>query len=346
MKKSILDIREDELLEWIISKKQPKFRLAQIYKGITESFFNSFEAFTNLPADLRGELKTDFFIDNIESCETSKSKDGTIKFLFNFHSGNSVETVLIPSKKKTGYTICISTQNGCKLNCKFCATGKIGFKDNLTRGEILSQLLYSIRATENQISNIVFMGMGEPLDNYDELIPVLEFIINKHKMISRRRITISTAGFTERIISLADSGFKAKLAFSLHAANQSKREYLMPSAKKWSLESIYNSLEYYTRKTDTVITLEYIVFPTFNDNDSDALQLKKLSGRFKFKVNLIPFHSIEFTGFKDEKLLPASRSQLVDFFNKLKKMNLEVFIRDSFGEDIHSACGQLAFSKK
>jgi 23S rRNA (adenine2503-C2)-methyltransferase len=346
MKFSILDLSLEDLKKKIAELNQPAYRANQIVKAIIDNNIEDFSEITSLPMEFRKILEDNFYIDNIKNTEVQYSTDGTIKIFFEFYSEKIAEAVLIPQKDEGKYTICVSSQHGCKMNCSFCATGKLGFKGNLSFGEIVSQVTFARNLTENAIRNVVFMGMGDPLDNFDEVTKAIDFMMNKVKLFSKRRITVSTVGFPDNIIALADSELGVKLAFSLHTPFQEKRNMIIPSANKWHIKSIQNALEYYYQKTRHRITFEYIVLPAFNDTQSDADKIKKFAIRFPSKINLIHFHDITFTDTKNEILKTASDDDVQNFYNKLKKIGLEVFIRESAGADIDAACGQLAFSKK
>ncbi len=346
MKLSILDLSAEDFKKKIVELNQPAYRAGQIIKAVIDNNIEDFSEISSLPQEFRKVLEDNFYIDNIKTTEVQYSVDGTIKIYFEFHSDKIAEAVLIPQKDEGKYTICVSSQYGCKLNCSFCATGKLGFKGNLSSGEIISQVVFARNLTENAIKNVVFMGMGEPLDNFEEIVKAIDFLLNKSKLFSKRRITVSTVGFPDQIIALADTELGVKLAFSLHTPFQEKRTMIIPSAQKWHLKTIENALEYYYQKTRHRITFEYIVIPEFNDTQSDADKIKKFALRFPSKINLIPFHDISFTGNKSDILKTATAEDVQNLFNKLKKIGLEVFVRESAGADIDAACGQLAFSKK
>lgn len=346
MKISVLDISGEELKNRIKELGQPQYRAGQIIKAIIDNNIDDFSKITTISNEFREVLKDNFYENNIKQTEVQYSEDGTIKIYFEFNSENIAEAVLIPQKDEGNYTICVSSQYGCKMNCTFCATGKLGFKGNLSSGEIISQVIFARNLTANKIKNVVFMGMGDPMDNFDNVTTAIDFMLNKAKLFSKRRITVSTVGFAEKIKALADTGLGVKIAFSLHSTFQEKREQIIPSAKKWDLKLIADNLDYYYSKTKLNITFEYIVLPGFNDSNNDAVQIQKLTKRLPSKVNLIPFHDISFTGYTNEILKTASSKDVQAFYTKLKKLNVEVFVRESAGADIDAACGQLAFSKK
>jgi 23S rRNA (adenine2503-C2)-methyltransferase len=280
-------------------------------------------------------------------------RDGTTKFLLKLADGLAIESVLIPPDAEAPdaerrLTLCVSTQVGCPLDCAFCATGTMGFTRNLTVGEIVEQYLHAQRQSDRRISNIVFMGMGEPMLNYDEVMKAVDILTdNRGANMSARRMTISTAGYVDQIRRMADEGRTVKLALSLHALDEAKRISLMPITKKHGIVALTEALEYYYRHTGIRPTLEYIPFDGFNDTDADADLLIRFARRVPCKVNLIPFHSIEFTrpgGFA-ASLRPSPRARIETFAARLRDAHLTVMVRSSAGEDIEAACGQLAVAE-
>ncbi|MEK7670805.1 MAG: 23S rRNA (adenine(2503)-C(2))-methyltransferase RlmN, partial [Bacteroidota bacterium] len=277
----------------------------------------------------------------------------TTKFLIKLSDGLNIESVLIPPRlafrgeeaaneeEQRRLTLCISSQAGCALDCKFCATATMGFLRNLTVGEIISQVMQVKRAENAHVTNVVFMGMGEPMMNYENVMKAVEILI-KGLNIAARRITISTAGWADKIRQMADDGCKAKLAVSLHSAVDETRTRLMPINKKYDLKELMSAIEYYNKKMHKRVTYEYIFFDGVNDSDYEVAQLIKFARRVPCKINIIPFHSIAFTGVHGlgETLKPSPRmNQLAD---RLRAHNLSVFVRSNAGEDIDAACGQLA----
>lgn len=342
---SILNLTKAEIEQWCVNNGYPKYRGGQIFLDLYQKRKTDFADMSTLPKELKEKLAEEFEILQIASHDYQISEDTTEKLLINFKSGKAVECVLIPNNNEDSRTLCISTQEGCKLNCKFCATGKLGFISNLSVSEIISQYLFAEQVSNWKISNIVLMGMGDPMDNFENVIKFLSRITKETELLGKNRITLSTAGFTENIIRLADSGLNIKIAFSLHSPIQSNRESIMPAGKRWKIKDIMSALEYYYQKTRQDITFEYIVFDDFNNSDEDIVALQKLTRRFPCKVNLIQYHNIEFTGFKSD-LVPASYDKILKFQNKLKSAGVNAFIRKSAGEDIAAACGQLAYGKK
>ena len=350
MKKNIKNLTISELQEYLVSVGEPKYRAKQIFHNIYVQRIEAFDKFSTVTKSLRNKLTEDFDISSFKTSKSQHSSDGTIKYLFELKDGSSIESVLIPceyadEEKRNRRTLCISSQAGCSLNCTFCATGKLKFKRNLTTSEIVDQVLSVEKQIKTKLTNIVFMGMGEPLLNYENVKKAVEILTNpEFQMIKKRKITISTAGIIPKIIQLADDNLPVNLALSLHAPTQEVRMKLMPSAEKWKFDKLIDSVEYYYKKTKTPITFEYILFEGLNDRIEDIKRLAKLSKRVPTKINLIPFHTIEFTnptGLAAE-LKPASKGKIQWFRKELLKLDVPSFQRTSSGLDIDAACGQLA----
>jgi 23S rRNA (adenine2503-C2)-methyltransferase len=318
----------------------------------------------NLPKEIRQELDNDCELKTLKyvTSEVSQSS-GTKKYIFETSEGNLIESVVIPDdnepdpdesrfnqnrtnepKKRT--TLCISTQVGCPLDCQFCATGLMGYKKNLTAGEIFDQ--YSLAANDygkDKITNIVYMGMGEPLLNFDSTVKSLQIFADElTKGISLKKITVSTAGIAPRITDLADTGLKVKIAFSLHSCFDEIRDIIMPINKKYPLKQNIDAIRYYARKTGTRITFEYIMLKDINDRDVDLNALKRLCSEIPSKVNVIPFNSLEHmkpTGFSAQ-LKSTPKEKIEKFVDELRNRNVTVTVRFTQGDDIAAACGQLA----
>jgi len=342
-----------ELKEQIIALGYPAFRAQQLFQAIYSDKMRPLSEIAALPADLRGLLADKFALPALTLATTRHSEDGTIKFLFKLADGKLVESVLIPSEMLTDegdpkrQTICVSTQVGCPLGCKFCATASLKVKRNLETAEIVEQLLSVRSFSGKKISNLVFMGMGEPMLNYDNVMRSVEiFTSPEADLLSPRRITLSTAGVIPGIIRMANENCPIKLAISLHATTQELRLKLMPIAKKYPLNELLAAAEYYYRATRKTVTFEYILFDGLNDSENDARRLAKISRRFRSKINVIPFHNIEFThpeGLSAE-LHPATPEKFNRFITQLKNFGAVVMTRSSSGKDIEAACGQLALS--
>jgi 23S rRNA (adenine2503-C2)-methyltransferase len=340
-----------QLEAFVASIGEPRYRANQIFTWLYKHRAASFEAMTSLSQSLREHLNNTAQIEQLRLVTEQRSaSDGTMKFLFALSDGMKIESVLIPPRKESidaerRLTLCISTQVGCPLDCKFCATATMGFGRNLTAGEIVDQVLAVQSIIEKPITNIVYMGMGEPMLNYDNVMISVEIISSEIGMgISPRRITISTAGYAEHIRRMADEGRKPKLALSLHSLDNETRATLMPITKKFSVEELLDALQYYCHKTRKNVMFEYILFEGINDGDGDVKKIIKASKRFPCRVNLIPFHSIGFTnphGFS-ASLKGATPERVARFAKKLREADIPVFVRNSAGEDIDAACGQLA----
>ncbi len=336
-----------ELAEFFVSLGEPKFRAKQVFEWIYDKRTFDFSLMQNLPKTLRAKLEEKAEIFSLASRGKMISDEtGTQKFLLVTEDNRAIEAVIIPEGKRV--TLCVSTQVGCPLDCKFCATGLMGFKRNLTASEIVDQYLLLQKEYEKQITNIVFMGMGEPLLNYENTLKAVEiFVAEETRGLSKNRITVSTAGIPPKIKELADSGLRVKLALSLHSAFDDVRSQLMPINKKYPLKEVYESLEYYAKKTKTRITFEYTMFNKINDRDEDIRRLVKLTRRIPSKINLIPFNSIAHMNPDSfsASLEPTPRRRIEEFAEKLRAENVSVFLRNTQGDDIAAACGQLAVKR-
>ncbi len=331
----------------------PAFRATQIFQAVYAQRADTLASVSAIPTALREELNEQLIFESVELEQKQVSTDGTVKFLFRLRDGAKIESVLIPSEVQSDEgapkrrTLCISTQAGCPLGCVFCATATLHLQRNLECAEIVDQLMVAQREAGQDITNIVFMGMGEPLLNYDNVMKAVEIITHPDaKLLVAKRITLSTAGLVPGILRMADEKRSIKLALSLHATTNGLRQKLMPIAQKYSLEELGNALEYYYRATKIPITFEYILFEGLNDSDLDAKRLARLSRRVPTKVNVIPFHSIDFTqpqGFAAE-LKSCSPKRFAAFLKSLQDQDVHVMVRSSSGLDIDAACGQLALS--
>ncbi len=329
---------ELELIELMQSLNQAAFKGKQLFKWIYHNRRYDFSAMTDLSIDIRQKLEAGFELETITAEKIQISEDGTRKFLFRLHDDNPIEAVLIPDENKRN-TLCVSSQAGCALGCTFCATGTMGLLRNLTVGEIVGQLMYvRDELGDDAFSNVVFMGMGEPLDNYQIVVEALEIMFSATGLnISPKKVTVSTSGITPKIKKLAESGLKPRLAISLHAATQEKRLKIMPVARTFKLDKLIGAVKYYREITGTRVTFEYILFEGFNDRKEDVRALSKLLGRISCQVNLLAYNPVESLDFKrpDEDNINIFASALV-------KNKLTVTVRKSRGLDIDAACGQLA----
>ncbi len=342
-----------ELETFVLELGEKKFRATQLFEWLYKERVSSFQEMLNLSIPLREKLEQNACIErlNIVSKQTSLL-DNTVKFLFQLFDEKKIESVVIPPRTTavdvdTRLTLCVSTQVGCPLDCKFCATASMGFLRNLTASEILNQVILAQQQSTRPITNIVFMGMGEPMLNYDNVMNAIDILTSPTGFaMSPRRITVSTAGYVQQIRKMADEGRKVKLALSLHSLDSATRLQIMPITKKYNVDELLDALEYYHHITKKGVMLEYILFDGVNDSDSDVAKLIKVSRRFECKVNLIPYHSIQFTnpqGFA-ATLRGVSEEKMLSFARKLRDGNVDVFIRNSSGVDIDAACGQLAIN--
>jgi 23S rRNA (adenine2503-C2)-methyltransferase len=352
-KKFLKRYTRDELKELFLEIGIKKYRAEQIADEIYIKRTQSFQEMTLLPQELRDLMDRHFVLNSLKIGKIRRSVDGSIKFLFNLHDGKSVEAVFMPwydediSDTKR-ISLCISSMAGCPVECAFCATGTLGMQRNLDAAEIVDQVMMVEQETGSKITNIVFMGMGEPLLNFKNVLQTIKVLIeDKNKLLARKRITVSSVGFPNRIKELADTGIRVNLAISLHATTNGFRHKLIPFLKNISISDLMDSLEYYYRKSKNPITYEYIMFDGMNDTDEDAKRLAKIAKRVPSKVNIIPYNDISFTnptGFTTE-LSPTPHSRMLDFANMLRSERITVVVRDTFGSDIEAACGQLALSE-
>lgn len=319
-----------------------KFRAKQIFKWLYNKQVDNFSQMTDIPKQYRENLVKIAQVKELEllTFETSKT-DGTTKFLFELRDGLKIESVLIPDKLRL--TLCISTQVGCPIECKFCATGAMGFKRNLSPGEIVDQIIQAQKLIKKRITNIVFMGMGEPLLNLQNLIKAIDIITSNDGIkISAKKITVSTVGIPDKIKDLANAGRKIKIALSLHTLDENLRSKLIPIASRYPISSLLEALKYYYKKTGLRVTYEYILFDGLNDRDEDIKKLSELAKIIPCKINLIKFHPIDFIKKDPDSQILKPSKRLEEFAQKLRENNLTVFIRSNAGEDIKAACGQLA----
>lgn len=320
----------------VVEMGDKAFRGKQIYQWIHEKLVGSFDEMSNISKGLKEQLKQRFFLTTLEPVEVKISKiDGTRKYLFRLHDGNVIESVWM--KYRHGNSVCISSQVGCRMGCRFCASTIDGLERNLTASEMLDQI-YRIQAlTGERVSNIVIMGSGEPFDNYDEVVQFVRLITDEHGLhISQRNITISTCGIVPGIKKLAEENFQVTLALSLHAPNNQVRKTLMPIANKYSLDEVLDACAYYFEKTGRRLTFEYSLVSGVNDNLTEAKELVKLLKDTNGHVNLIPVNPI-----KERDFVQSSQRAIGDFKNYLEKHKIQVTVRREMGRDIQGACGQL-----
>jgi 23S rRNA (adenine2503-C2)-methyltransferase len=336
MKKDIKDLAFDELKAELAEMGEASYRAGQIFAWLYQKGAANFEAFTNLPKRFRDKLGAEYSISRLELYSVFRSQDLTQKFLFKLDDGNFIETVLIPAGART--TVCLSTQVGCKFSCPFCASGLKGFVRNLTTAEMVNQVLFLKHHEGEPVTNIVFMGMGEPLDNFENLAKAIRIMNSAEGLgIAARRMTVSTCGIVPGIRRFKSLGLQVNLSISLHAVTDEKRTGLVPVNKKYPLETLIEACQDYLKGGGRKITLEYVLIRGFNDSLADADGLARIGRRLKAKVNLIPYSPV--LGLPYE--VPAE-DKIRLFVQRLEERNVSVTLRHSKGTDIQAACGQLA----
>ncbi|MEL6970267.1 MAG: 23S rRNA (adenine(2503)-C(2))-methyltransferase RlmN [Bacteroidota bacterium] len=340
-----MDIRKlpfAEIQQALKEMGQAGFRAKQIYEWLWQKGARSFTEMTNLSKDLRLKLEEQFVINAITEDKVQHSSDGTVKTRFRLHDGHLIESVLIPVPADNRFTVCVSSQVGCSLTCKFCATGQMKRLRNLDAAEIYDQVVMvneqCLEKFGHPLTNIVYMGMGEPLLAYRPVLESIEKITSPEGLnMAPRRITVSTAGIAKMIRRLADDATKVNLALSLHAADDAKRDDIMPINEQNNLSVLMDALEYFYLQTRNRISYEYIAFQDFNDSLDDARNLLKLCKRFPVRVNIIEYNPIDGAEFRK-----ATAHRIDDFARLLRDNGVMVTIRRSRGKDIDAACGQLA----
>ncbi len=334
-----IDIKSMNLSELIVFMEEmgeKAFRAKQIYQWIHEKQVDRFDEMTNISKKLIENLKEKTYLTSLTKEEVQISKlDGTRKYLFLLEDGNVIESVLM--RYKHGNSVCISSQVGCRMGCRFCASTLDGLVRGLTAGEMLDQIYKIGKDIGERISNVVVMGTGEPLDNYDNLLKFIELLTDEHGInISQRNLTVSTCGIVPRIRELADEKLAITLALSLHASNQSKRLELMPVANKYGIHEVIDACKYYFEQTGRRITFEYSLVGGVNDTDEDAKELIHLIKGINCHVNLIPVNPI-----KERDYVQSNAKVIEAFKNKLEKGGINATVRREMGRDIDGACGQL-----
>ncbi|MEM7658259.1 MAG: 23S rRNA (adenine(2503)-C(2))-methyltransferase RlmN [Bacteroidota bacterium] len=341
--KNIRQLSKEQLTELLTSWGEKAFRARQVYEWLWKKGARDFSEMTNLSKGLREKLAEDYTIGKVEIEDEQRSRDGTIKYAFKLEGGQQVEGVLIPTPKRI--TACVSSQAGCSLSCKFCATGFLDLKHNLRHYEIYDQVqLLRAKAEEEfgrPLSNIVYMGMGEPLLNYRNVLGSIDMVTSEEGLgMSPKRITVSTAGIAKMIKRLADDGVKFEFALSLHAANDEKRSQVMPINDSNSLEALKEALEYFYEKTRTRVTFEYCIFRDLNDSIADARELAEFSRIVPSKVNVIEYNPVPEAGFFN-----TSEDRMQAFIDYLERDGVIVNVRRSRGKDVDGGCGQLALKR-
>jgi len=340
IKRDIRKLKLEELKKFFADHNEKPFRAQQVYDWLWNKSAKSFDQMTNLSIELRSFLKEHFVINHIKVDKMQRSEDGTIKNAVTLHDGLVVESVLIPTEKRI--TACVSSQVGCSLACKFCATARLKRQRNLSPDEIYDQVVAIKEQAElffnRPLTNVVFMGMGEPLLNYQNVITAIDKITSQKGLgMATKRITVSTVGVAKMIVKMADDGVKFNLAVSLHAATNQTRSAIMPINDTNSLEELAEALKYWYQKTKRKVTYEYVVWKGINDSEAHAQALLKFAKIIPSKVNLIEYNPID-----DGEFQQASEQALNMYMHLLESHGITTRIRKSRGKDIDAACGQLA----
>ncbi len=333
--KNIKDYDLEDLKQELMNMGEKKFRAEQIFKWIFQDRVTSFDEMTNLSLELREKLKQNYNFSNFKILKKQTASDGTIKYLFDVLDGNAIETVLM--KYHHGFSICVSSQIGCKMGCKFCASTGIAFARSLTSGEIVEQILAVERDEGIRISNVVFMGIGEPLDNYENVVNAIRIINNQKGInIGARHISVSTSGLVPNIYRLAKENIQCTLSISLHATTDEQRSKMMPVNNMYNIEELLKACKDYISKTNRRISFEYALETDNNDNLEDAKRLVMLLKGMNCHVNLIPINKIE-----NGKFTKSSNENIIKFRDYLNEHGIVATIRRELGSDIDAACGQL-----
>ena len=335
-KKDLKSLNYQELQDELVAIGEKAFRGKQIYQWLHEKLVNTPEEMGNIPAALKEKLKLQYTCSSLQIIDVFTSGiDGTQKYLFRLHDGNIIESVLM--KYKHGNSVCVSSQVGCRMGCRFCASTLGGLTRNLLPGEILDQVYQIQKYSGERVSNLVLMGTGEPLDNYDNVVKFIRMLSDEHGLnISQRNITVSTCGIVPRIYDLAKEKLQITLALSLHAATQEKRMELMPIAYKYNLNDVIEACRYYYEQTGRRLTFEYSLVGGVNDTEKDVQQLVSLVGGLNCHINLIPVNPI-----KERSYVQSNAKVIMNFKTKLEKCGINATIRREMGRDIGGACGQL-----
>ena len=339
-KRNFSDFSYNDLTNYVISELDGKsYNAKQIWNWVYKKNISSFDEMTNVPKKIVSHFINEFCIFSVRLEKKQISKDGTLKFLLKLANNDLIESVLIPEEKRI--TVCISSQVGCKFNCSFCATGKLGFKRNLTSAEIVSQITYLQTFSDKRITNVVYMGMGEPFDNYENVIKSADILNDDNGLaIGARKITISTVGHIDGLKKFVKDDIRYRLAVSLHSPNNENRSKIVPINNKFPIDKLFPLLKKYTDKSKRKVVFEYVLLDGINDNFSDAELLLELLSSLPSKLNLIKYHDNKKSNFKSPN---KSREKI--FYNLLQKQKkFPVVFRTSRGEDIDAACGQLSSS--
>jgi len=336
MKTDLRSLTYDRLLDAVLQLNEKKFRAEQIYGWLHKKCVDDFDGMTNISDALKAKLSESYDIFTVRPMQVLTSEiDGTRKYIFGLYDGNVIESVFM--RYEHGNSVCVSSQVGCRMGCKFCASTLDGRVRDLSAGEILGQIYAIMKDTGERISNVVVMGSGEPLDNYVNLIDFIEMLTDEHGLnISQRNLTVSTCGIVPKMYELARRKYQMTLAISLHAPTDEKRQALMPIANTYSLQELMEACRNYFNETKRRLTFEYSLVKGENDTNEDAMNLCALIGDLNCHVNLIPVNPI-----KERNYRQSDKSAVLAFKNKLEKNHINVTIRREMGRDIDGACGQL-----
>ncbi len=348
MRPALTGLNAEQLQNWFSQQDQPSFRAKQVLDWVWKKKIGSIDGMSNLPAPLRDQLNDEFRLSPLEHTQTQGSEDTTRKFLFRLHDGRYVESVLIPAnpalygERADRRTLCVSSQVGCAYGCKFCASGLAGFTRNLDAGEIAGQVLAAEQLSGERVDNLVFMGMGEPMANFDSLMEAISLITGPETLhLGARHLTISTSGLVPQIRKLAEHPQQIRLAISLHGATDDVREQIMPINRKWPVAELFDALDYWNSRKKQKLTLEYILIKGVNDMLEQAEILAKHARGLQAKVNLIPYNTVEGLDW-----VRPSENHCQAFRNILRDAGVSATLRLEKGHDIDAACGQLRLKQE
>ena len=343
MKPSIYSLTRQTMQEWVLEQGEKKFRADQIWEWLYRKRVQSFEEMTNLSKDLIAKLNDQFVVNPLKQRIVQESADGTVKYLFELPDGMLIETVLM--RQHYGLSVCVTTQVGCNIGCTFCASGLIKKQRDLNNGEIVAQIMlvqkyFDERGQDERVSHIVVMGIGEPFDNYNNVLNFVRTINDDKGMaIGARHITVSTSGLAHKIRDFANEGVQVNLAVSLHAPNNELRSSIMKINRAFPIEKLFAAIEYYIETTNRRVTFEYIMLNEVNDGVEQALELAELLKNIKklSYVNLIPYNPVS----EHDQYSRSPKERVLDFYDTLKKKGVNCVVRQEHGTDIDAACGQL-----
>lgn len=333
--RSIYDISSDELKDYFVSIGLKPYRATQLFEAVYRQKVNSFDEITTMKKEVIEQLKKDFTINTYEVVVHQKSVDGTEKFLFKLEDGNLIETVLMTHNY--GTSVCVTSEVGCNMTCAFCASGMHKKLRNLTAGEMVMQIMSVIKESGRDVSHIVVMGIGEPFDNYDNVMRFLRIVNNAHGLeIGARHISVSTCGLVPKIYDYASENLQSNLAISLHAPNNEIRDQIMPINKAYRIEELVKAISDYIKLTNRRVTIEYILINDLNDSIKCANELADLLHGLNVYINLIPYNEV-----KEKPFKRSTKEHMTKFYDQLKKRSMNVTLRLEQGSDIDAACGQL-----